>query len=146
MMKICSRCVMDTSDAEIVFDEAGVCNHCHKFDNVQSRQLFSDASGEQRLQKIIGQIKKDGSGKDYDCIIGLSGGVDSSYLAVKVKDLGLRPLVVHVDAGWNSELAVSNIEKIVKYCGFDLHTHVINWEEIRDLQLAYMKAAVANQD
>lgn len=86
-MKICSRCVMDTSDAEIVFDEAGVCNHCHKFDNVQSRQLFSDASGEQRLQKIIGQIKKDGSGKDYDCIIGLSGGVDSSYLAVKVKDL-----------------------------------------------------------
>ncbi|MGX1173807.1 N-acetyl sugar amidotransferase [Pseudomonas sp. R151218B TE3479] len=146
MVKVCSRCVMDTSDAEIVFDDAGVCNHCHKFDNVQSKQLFTDASGEQRLQKIVDQIKKEGAGKEYDCIIGLSGGVDSSYLALKVKDFGLRPLVVHVDAGWNSELAVSNIEKIIKYCGYDLHTHVMNWEEVRELQLSYMKAAVANQD
>lgn len=146
MVKVCSRCVMDTSDAEIVFDEAGVCNHCHKFDLVQSRQLFTGQDGQARLNQIVGQIKKEGAGKEYDCIIGLSGGVDSSYLALKVKDLGLRPLVVHVDAGWNSELAVSNIEKIIKYCGYDLHTHVMNWEEVRDLQLAYMKAAVANQD
>lgn len=146
LSKVCSRCVMDTSDAEIVFDEAGVCNHCHKFDSVQSLQLFSGDDAQQRLQKIVDQIKKDGAGQEYDCIIGLSGGVDSSYLALKVKDLGLRPLVVHVDAGWNSELAVSNIEKIIKHCGYDLHTHVMNWEEVRDLQLAYMKAAVANQD
>lgn len=137
---------MDTSDSQITFDASGVCNHCHKFDQVQSQQLFADGSGSQRLESIIAQIKKDGAGKEYDCIIGLSGGVDSSYLALKVKDYGLRPLVVHVDAGWNSELAVSNIEKIVNFCGYDLHTHVMNWEEVRDLQLAYMRAAVANQD
>nr|WP_250886183.1 N-acetyl sugar amidotransferase [Pseudomonas brassicacearum] len=144
--KICSRCVMDETDANIRFDEQGVCNHCHKFDEVQSLQLFTGVDGETRLQNIIDKIKKEGAGKEYDCIIGLSGGVDSSYLAVKIKDFGLRPLVVHVDAGWNSELAVSNIEKIIKYCGYDLHTHVMNWEEMRDLQLSYMKAAVANQD
>ncbi len=146
MTQVCARCVMDTSDSQIIFDEDGVCNHCHKFDQVQSLQLFSGASGSKRLDSIVEQIKKDGAGKEYDCIIGLSGGVDSSYLALKVKDYGLRPLVVHVDAGWNSELAVSNIEKIIKYCGYDLHTHVMNWEEVRDLQLAYMRAAVANQD
>lgn len=146
MYKVCSRCVMDETDANIKFDEHGVCNHCHRFDEVQSLQLFSGVDGETRLQNIVDKIKKEGAGKEYDCIIGLSGGVDSSYLAVKIKDFGLRPLVVHVDAGWNSELAVSNIEKIIKHCGYDLHTHVMNWEEMRDLQLSYMKAAVANQD
>lgn len=146
MYKVCSRCVMDETDANIKFDEHGVCNHCHKFDEVQSLQLFGGVDGKTRLQNIVDKIKKEGAGKEYDCIIGLSGGVDSSYLAVKIKDFGLRPLVVHVDAGWNSELAVSNIEKIIKYCGYDLHTHVMNWEEMRDLQLSYMKAAVANQD
>lgn len=146
MSRVCSRCVMDETDANIVFDDQGVCNHCHRFDSVQSHQLFSGVDGENRLQALVDRIKKEGAGKEYDCIIGLSGGVDSSYLAVKVKDFGLRPLVVHVDAGWNSELAVSNIEKIIKYCGYDLHTHVMNWEEMRDLQLSYMKAAVANQD
>ncbi|ALI05862.1 ExsB family protein [Pseudomonas fluorescens] len=144
--KVCSRCVMDETDANIKFDEHGVCNHCHRFDEVQSLQLFSGVDGKTRLQNIVDKIKKEGAGKEYDCIIGLSGGVDSSYLAVKIKDFGLRPLVVHVDAGWNSELAVSNIEKIIKHCGYDLHTHVMNWEEMRDLQLSYMKAAVANQD
>ncbi|MBD9461557.1 N-acetyl sugar amidotransferase [Pseudomonas sp. Pdm06] len=146
MYKVCSRCVMDETDANIKFDEHGVCNHCHRFDEVQSLQLFSGVDGKTRLQNIVDKIKKEGAGKEYDCIIGLSGGVDSSYLAVKIKDFGLRPLVVHVDAGWNSELAVSNIEKIIKHCGYDLHTHVMNWEEMRDLQLSYMKAAVANQD
>jgi len=87
-----------------------------------------------------------GKNQEYDCIIGLSGGVDSSYLALVMKDYGLRPLVVHVDAGWNSELAVHNIEQIVKYCDYDLHTHVMDWQEIRDLQLAYLKAGIANQD
>lgn len=146
MYKVCSRCVMDETDANIKFDEHGVCNHCHKFDEVQSLQLFGGVDGKTRLQNIVDKIKKEGAGKEYDCIIGLSGGVDSSYLAVKIKGFRLRPLVVHVDAGWNSELAVSNIEKIIKYCGYDLHTHVMNWEEMRDLQLSYMKAAVANQD
>jgi N-acetyl sugar amidotransferase len=142
----CSRCVMDTSDPEIQFDESGVCNHCSEFALVTSKGWFPNAEGASLLQKQVERIKQDAAGKPYDCILGLSGGVDSSYLAIKVKELGLRPLVMHVDAGWNSELAVSNIEKVVKYCGFDLHTHVINWEEMRDLQLAYLKAGISNQD
>ncbi len=124
----------------------GVCNHCHTFDAVQSKQWFPGPEGESRLAEIVDRIKKDGEGKEYDCIIGLSGGVDSSYLALKLRTFGLRPLVVHVDAGWNTELAVRNIENIVKYCNYDLHTHVMDWEEMRDLQLAYLRAGVANQD
>jgi N-acetyl sugar amidotransferase len=137
---------MDTSDPEILFDEEGVCNHCRTFDNEISKRWFPNDLGEQLLKGIIEKIKKDGLGNEYDCILGLSGGVDSSYLALKVKDFGLRPLVVHVDAGWNSELAVYNIEQIVKYCNYDLHTHVMDWEEIKDLQLAYFKSGVSNQD
>lgn len=144
--KICSRCVMNTSDPEISFDEYGVCNHCTDFDRVASQQWFPNEEGERRWERIASEIKTAGSGGEYDCILGLSGGVDSSYLALKAKDWGLRPLVVHVDAGWNSELAVANIEKIVKHCGYDLHTHVVDWEEMRDLHLAYLRAGVANQD
>lgn len=144
--QVCTRCVMDTTDPEIIFDDHGVCNHCHEFDEVTSKRWFPDNEGEKRLATIVENIKAAGAGQEYDCIIGLSGGVDSSYLAVMIKDYGLRPLVVHVDAGWNSELAVYNIEQVVKYCGFDLHTHVMDWEEIRDLQLSYLKAGVANQD
>ncbi len=144
--QICSRCVMDTSDPLITFDEAGICNHCHEFDKVTSKRWYPNEEGQQKLKSVFESIKKEGANQDYDCIIGLSGGVDSSYLALMIKDYGLRPLVVHVDAGWNSELAVYNIEHIVKYCGYDLHTHVMNWGEIRDLQLAYLRAGVANQD
>lgn len=137
---------MDTSDPQIHFDEDGVCNHCHTFDTVQSKNWFPGPEGQARLEEIVDRIKRDGQGKEYDCIIGLSGGVDSSYLALKLKTFGLRPLVVHVDAGWNTELAVRNIENIVKYCDYDLHTHVMDWEEMRDLQLSYLRAGVANQD
>ena len=98
------------------------------------------------LDGMLNRIKSAGRGREYDCIIGLSGGVDSSYLALKAKDWGLRPLVVHVDAGWNSELAVSNIEAVVKACGYDLHTIVIDWEDMRELQLSYLKSGLANQD
>lgn len=144
--QVCSRCVMDTSDPQISFDSEGACNHCKLFDNVTSKQWYPNEEGRLLLEKIITRIKKDGENKEYDCIIGLSGGIDSSYLAIIMKDMGLRPLVVHVDAGWNSELAVYNIEQVVKHCNYDLHTHVMDWEEIRDLQLAYLKAGVANQD
>jgi N-acetyl sugar amidotransferase len=137
---------MDTSDPEISFDADGVCNHCIEFDTVTRKQWFPDERGEKLWQAEIERIKREGQGKPYDSILGLSGGVDSSYLALKVHEAGLRPLVVHVDAGWNSELAVANIEKIVKHCNFDLHTHVINWEDMRDLHLAYLKSGVANQD
>ncbi|MCP5282485.1 MAG: N-acetyl sugar amidotransferase [Rhodoferax sp.] len=137
---------MDTSDPDITFDAQGVCNHCRQFDEVTRKDWFPNQEGERRWAAQVEQIRAAGKGKDYDCILGLSGGVDSSYLALRVKDWGLRPLVVHVDAGWNSELAVANIEKIVKHCNFDLHTHVVDWEEMRDLHLAYLKAGVANQD
>lgn len=144
--KCCSRCVMDTTDPEIFFDDQGVCNHCHQFDKHTSLEWFPNQEGADRLKAIVEKIKLEGQGKEYDCILGLSGGVDSSYLALKVRDWGLRPLVMHVDAGWNSELAVANIEKIVKYCGYDLYTHVVDWEDMRDLHLSYLQASVANQD
>lgn len=142
----CTRCVMDTTDPEIFFDDQGVCNHCLRFDTVTRPRWFPDETGISKLNVILEQIKKAGGRQSYDCILGLSGGVDSSYLAVKVKEWGLKPLVVHVDAGWNSELAVANIEKIVKYCNYQLHTHVVDWDDMRHLQLAYLKSGVANQD
>ena len=144
--QMCTRCVMDTTDPEITFDENGVCNHCHEFDSVTSKTWYPNDEGSKLLEDIVEDIKRAGSGSEYDCIMGLSGGVDSSYLALKMKEFGLRPLVVHVDAGWNSELAVYNIEQIVKYCGYNLHTHVMDWDEVRDLQVAYLRAGVANQD
>ncbi|AYA41577.1 N-acetyl sugar amidotransferase [Xenorhabdus nematophila] len=143
---ICAKCVMDTTDPEITFDHEGVCNHCHQFDDITSTYWFPNEQGHKKLSNIFENIRKERKNFEYDCIIGLSGGLDSSYLALVMKDYGLRPLVVHVDAGWNSELAVHNIEKIVKYCDYDLHTHVMNWPEIRDLQLSYLKAGIANQD
>lgn len=143
---LCKNCVMDTSDPEISFDEEGVCNHCHKFNNEISKRWYPNEEGEKKLNTIIHEIKQVGKGKEYDCIIGLSGGVDSSYLALKASAWGLSPLVVHVDGGWNSELAVANIEKILKHCNFDLHTHVVDWSEMRDLQLSYLKSGISNQD
>lgn len=137
---------MDTSDPEISFDAQGVCNHCRKFDETTRLEWFPNEEGARRWAATSERIRAEGKDQEYDCILGLSGGVDSSYLALKIKDWGLRPLVVHVDAGWNSELAVANIEKTVKHCGFDLHTHVVDWDEMRDLQVAYLKAGVANQD
>lgn len=144
--RVCTRCVMDTSDPAIAFDRDGVCNHCIEFDAVTRKSWYPDEAGQQIWQAEIARIKRDGEGKPYDSILGLSGGVDSSYLALKVHEAGLRPLVVHVDAGWNSELAVANIEAVVKYCNFDLHTHVMNWEDMRDLHLAYLRSGVPNQD
>lgn len=145
-LQVCTRCVMDTSDPEIKFDANGVCNHCHEFDDVTSKNWFPNDEGTKKLKEIFQKIRSDGKNKEYDCIIGLSGGCDSAYLALLLKDYNLRPLVVHIDAGWNSELAVYNIEQIVKYCGFELYTHVMNWEEIRDLQVSFLKAGVSNQD
>jgi N-acetyl sugar amidotransferase len=137
---------MDTTDPEIIFDENGVCNHCREFDEVTSKRWFPDEEGAKKLEVIYEKMKKENTNKDYDCILGLSGGVDSSYLALKLYEAGIRPLVVHVDGGWNSELAVQNIENIVKYCNWHLHTIVIDWQEMKDLQLAYLKSAIANQD
>ena len=144
--RICTNCIMDTTDSLITFDEKGVCNHCNEFYDVTRLNWYPNNQGAEKLSSIIDQIKLAGKNQEYDCIIGLSGGIDSSYLALKASEWGLRPLVVHVDAGWNSELAVANIEKVVKHCNYDLHTHVVDWEDMRDLHLAYLKAGIANQD
>lgn len=144
--QVCTRCVVDTTDPLITFDDQGVCNHCKYFENNIKPVWFPNEEGQAKLETMIAEVKAYGAGKDYDCIIGMSGGIDSSYIAVKVVEWGLRPLVVHVDAGWNSELAVQNIEQITRRLGLDLVTHVIDWEEMQDVQLAFMRANVANQD
>lgn len=144
--QICSQCIMDTTDPDIQFDELGICSHCRKFEHYRKECWFPNEDGEKQLNAIIQKIKQENINNEYDCIIGLSGGVDSSYLAYKAIELGLRPLAVHVDAGWNSELAVKNIENIVKKLNIDLFTHVVDWEEMQDLQVAFLKSGVANQD
>ena len=144
--KVCSNCVMDESDPEISFNSDDVCNHCITFEKETKKRWFPNEEGAQKLSEIVQRIKRDGEGKEYDCILGLSGGLDSSYLALKISEWSLRPLVVHVDGGWNSELAVANIETILKHCNFDLHTHVVDWEEMRDLQLSYLRSGISNQD
>ena len=144
--RTCTRCVMDTSDPAITFDAAGVCSHCRQFDAVTARHWYPNEEGERRWAAMLDEVRAEGRGRDYDCVIGLSGGVDSSYLALKCADWGLRPLVVHVDAGWNSELAVANIERLLDHGRFDLHTLVVDWEEMRDLHLAFLRSGIANQD
>lgn len=138
---------MDTSDSMIIFDENGVCDHCNGYYANIEPNWHTDQRGWDELQKIVEKIKREGKGKDFDCIMGMSGGVDSSYLTHVAKELlGLRPLVFHVDAGWNSQQAVNNIENLVDKLGLDLYTHVIDWEEMKDLQLSFFKASVAHID
>ena len=144
--QICTKCVMDQSDPAITFDHEGVCHYCRDYE-ASIKPFYEDADGRQRaLNDKIAQIKASSPKSDYNCIIGLSGGVDSSYLALKVHEWGLRPLVVHVDAGWNSAEAVQNIGAIIDHCGFELHTHVVDWEEIKELQKAYLRSGVPHQD
>lgn len=139
--QVCTRCIMDTTDPDIVFDENGVCNHCHHYDKVATQRLIPLADRPKRLQGLIERIKQDGKGKNYDCIIGVSGGVDSTYVAYLTRELGLRPLAIHFDNGWNSEIAAANIEKTLKNLDIDLYTYVINWPEFRDLQLSFLRAS-----
>lgn len=143
----CSNCVMDTSDSKIRFDEKGMCDHCHNYYENILPNWHPDEQGQRELKKIVEKIKKDGQGKKYDCIIGLSGGVDSSYLAYyAVRVLGLRPLLFGCDTGWNLNVAVNNIEKITKGLGLPLYTEIVNWNEMKDLQLAFFRSQVPYQD
>ncbi len=143
----CTKCVMDTSDSAIVFDDKGICDHCRGFEEHVAPNWYTDQRGKDELHKIIAKIKEDGKGRDFDCIMGMSGGADSSYmLHVVVKEYGLRPLVFHVDGGWNSELAVKNIEVLIDGLGLDLFTEVINWEEMKDFQLAMFKSGLPGID
>jgi N-acetyl sugar amidotransferase len=145
--QICVNCVMDTTDSKISFDEKGVCDHCNDFYKSVLPNWHTDERGRAELEAIVAQIKRSGKGKDFDCLLGISGGVDSSYmLHIAVKEFGLRPLVFHVDGGWNSEVAVNNIEVMIDKLGLDLYTEVIDWEEMRDFQLAFFKAGVPHID
>jgi N-acetyl sugar amidotransferase len=137
----CTRCIMDTSDPDIVFGADGVCNHCLTYDREVPKRVYKGEEGQRRLADLVRSMKAAGRDRPYDCIIGVSGGVDSTYVAYLTKELGLRPLAVHFDNGWNSELAVSNIEKTLDRLSIDLHTFVIDWEEFRSLQLAFLRAA-----
>jgi N-acetyl sugar amidotransferase len=139
----CALTVMDNiADPDITFDEKGISNYYYSFKKAEAEQVFTGAAGEQKLNELVARIKKAGENKPYDCLLGLSGGVDSTYVAYKAKQLGLRPLAVHFDNGWNSELAVQNIQNIVTKLDLDLHTLVVDWEEFKDIQLAYIKASV----
>lgn len=145
--KVCTNCVMDTSDSKIVFDEKGVCDHCNTFYQDILPNWHTDEKGRKKLESIVQRIKAEGRNNDFDCILGMSGGVDSSYLLhLAVVELGLKPLVFHVDAGWNSQQAVNNIEVLVDGLNLDLYTDVINWEEMKDLQLSFFKSGVSHID
>lgn len=145
--QICSNCVMDTSDSKIKFDENGVCDHCIDFVNNVEPHWHPDERGARELAQIADSIRQDGKDRDFDCILGMSGGFDSSYmLHIAVKEMNLRPLVFHVDGGWNTRIAVQNIENVVNKLGLDLFTEVIDWEEMKDLQLAFFKSGVPHID
>jgi len=141
----CTLTVMDNiQDPNITFDADGICNYVHEYRLRAQNEVFEGDEGKRKLDEAVEKIKRDGKGKPYDCILGVSGGVDSTYLAYLAKQLDLRVLCVHFDNGWNSELAVQNIENIVNRCGFDLYTHVFDWEQFRDLQLAHFRANVVD--
>jgi putative aminotransferase len=144
---ICSKCVMDSTDKKIQFDENGRCDHCQNFNNNIFPNWHTGKKGLSKLEKVAKKIKHEGVNKDFDCIIGLSGGLDSSYTAYIAKEImGLRPLLFHVDAGWNTNQAVGNIEKLVNGLGVELYTEVINWKEMQDLQVAFFKSQIPDQD
>ena len=138
--QVCNRCIMDTTASEIVFDENGNCNFCSDFKKLN----FKEEEKEKKLDQLISRIRSNQKNKDYDCIVGLSGGVDSCYVLVRAIELGLKPLAVHMDNGWNSELAQNNISNLVKSLNLDLYTHVIDWEEYKNLQKAFFKANVVD--
>ena len=138
---------MDTSDPNIVFNEAGESDYYVNYLEMIQPNWHTDEKGQAVLMKTAEKIRQEGKGKDFDCIIGLSGGLDSSYVTYVAKEImGLRPLLFHVDAGWNTDKAVGNIEKICNGLGLDLYTDVINWEEMKDLQVAFLKSQIADQD
>jgi N-acetyl sugar amidotransferase len=141
----CTLTVMDNiADPDIMFDERGVCNYYYEYQAAAAADVLTGQPGKDKLNELVQRIRRDGQGSKYDCLIGLSGGVDSTYVAYLVKQLGLRPLAVHLDNGWNSELAVKNVENIITRLGFDLYTLVVNWEEFKDIQLAYLRASVVD--
>lgn len=147
MAKICTRCIMNTSDPNIAFNDEGICNYCNNFEATIKPSWDTGAKGTSDLQQLADSIRQSAKGHDFDCIIGLSGGLDSSYAAYIAKEkMGLRPLLFHVDAGWNTDQAVGNIEKLVDGLDLDLYTEVVNWEEMKRLQVAFLRSGIPDQD
>lgn len=144
--KVCINCIMDDTDPLITFDSNGLCSYCLGYNERANVWIPKGEKKIAALNNMISVCKKAGKNKDYDCIIGISGGVDSTYVAYLVKQYGLRPLAVHLDNGWNSELAVSNISKILKDLNIELYTHVLNWEEFRKLQLAFLRSSTPDSE
>lgn len=147
--QVCNRCVMDTTDPDIEFDDQGICSHCYQADKIFSQYPFNLSVEEREieLKKVVDKIKQEGKGKPYDCVLGLSGGVDSSYVAYLAKKVwGLRPIAIHLDNGWDSELAIQNIERLCNTLKIDLQTYVIEWEEFRDIQLAFLYASTPDSE
>lgn len=144
--KICTRCIMDTTDPDITFDRNGVCSNCRQYDNNAALYGYKKGKSEKALKQLVRQMKKEGKGKEYDCILGISGGVDSAYMAYAAAKLGLRVLAVHVDAGWNTDIAVENIKKMCDSLKLDLHTVVIDWPAMKKIQRAYMFSGLPNLD
>jgi len=145
--QICRRCVMDTSVDGISFDAAGVCQFCRQYDKRVARELFVGESGQKQLEQFLQRIRQRGTGRPYDCLIGMSGGVDSTYVAYLLKRrYNLRPLALHVDNGWNADVSVKNIQKVLKTLQIDLVTEVLDWDEFKDLQVSFLRASIANAE
>jgi putative aminotransferase len=145
--QICRTCVMDTSDPNIRFDDVGRCDYCINFETNLRPAWEADVADPSRIARVAESIRTARKGREFDCIIGLSGGLDSSYTAYVAKEImGLRPLLFHVDAGWNTDQAVGNIEKLVNGLGLDLYTEVVDWEEMKDLQVAFLRSQIPDQD
>lgn len=145
--QVCVKCVMDTTDPNITFDSNGVCDYCNNFEATIRPNWNTGINGHRSLQQIADAIRANSKGQDFDCIIGLSGGLDSSYAAYVAKEkMGLRPLLFHVDAGWNTDQAVGNIEKLVDGLGLDLYTEVVNWQAVKRMQVAFLRAGIPDQD
>ena len=140
--RLCSRCVMDTSDPFITFSAQGHCNHCTDYFDRIARLTYQGERSDRDLEAIAEMIRRAGKGRDYDCVVGISGGVDSCYSAYVIKQLGLRPLAVHLDNGWNSDTAVKNIKRVAEGLGIDYQSYVLDWDEFRDIQLAFLRASV----
>lgn len=138
----CTRCLMDTTDPDIRFNKQGECNHCTEFIQTRALHNYQGAKSDAELAAWVERMKKDGKGKEYDCVVGLSGGIDSSYAAHLCRKMGLRVLGVHMDNGWNSEEAVMNIKNIAKKLNIDYESYVLDWEEFKDIQLAFLKASI----
>ena len=140
--KLCTRCVMDTSDPEIIFDDEGSCDNCSRFIAALQRYRIGQGPPEKDLDQLFERVRAAGRGKEFDCVLGMSGGIDSSYAAYMCKERGLRPLAVHMDNGWDSEESVLNIKNIVSKLEIDYTSFVLDWSEFRDLQLAFLRASV----